>query len=119
MRLSQRRRTSCVALTFGLWPQFLRDKCTATDFGLHHFTDNRTYGLLHECKFEILVYPLRWFCSMIRGLLRRLHRTFYTSTFIERETKWETMITLILKASEWYVRSCAGIKFIRNGATEI
>jgi len=44
---------------------------------------------------------------MIRGLLRRLHHTFYTSTFIERETKWETMITLILKASEW--RSCAGI----------
>lgn len=49
---------------FDVWfaAQFLRDKCTATDFGLPRFTDDREKHAVfctYECKFVILVYPLR------------------------------------------------------------
>jgi len=49
---------------FDVWfvAQFLRDKRTAADFGLlPRFTNDRGHAVFctHECKFEILLYPLR------------------------------------------------------------
>lgn len=70
---------------FDVWfaAQFLRDKCTAADFGLPRFHGRlRARGLLHaRLQIRNLVYPLRLLCSA-HSLLRRLRRTFYTACLL-------------------------------------